>query len=196
MTWGEIQIEALKKMFLNKENLDIEELQEYKQDKKYKTYLFSMKQACNEALVQIYSVMEPNIGVYNLINTDTNIYDLSSLIEDYETLYDIEAPTNVNWSMKTNNLLKIANWHNGELTIYYEKKHVFINDNTLDDKKIDISEKYAKLIPLYIAGELYKDDDLTIATMYLNEFNNTLSMLANKRSYINNNKISPIYRME
>ena len=196
MTWGEIQIESLKKMFLNKDDLRVEVLDHYKKDKKYETYLFGMKQACNEALAQIYSVIEPTIYVHNLINENKNVYDLSSIIEEYEKMNDIEVPNNVRWDMKTNNLLKISNWHNGEINVYYEKKPVFINDKTLDNEVLKLEEKYAKLIPLYIAGELYKDDDLTVATMYLNEFNSMLGILSNKQSYINNNKISPIYRME
>ena len=62
MTWGEIQIESLKKMFLNKEILKVEDLKIYKEDKKYKTYLDAMPQACNEAINYIIN-LEPIIKV-------------------------------------------------------------------------------------------------------------------------------------
>ena len=76
MTWEEIQIESLKKMFLNKEVLTIENLGTYKNDKKYKTYLDAMPQACNEAINYIIN-LEPIIKVKELENNRTNhIYSL------------------------------------------------------------------------------------------------------------------------
>ena len=38
MKWSEIQLESLKKMFLNKDLLLESKLDEYRKDKKYKTY--------------------------------------------------------------------------------------------------------------------------------------------------------------
>lgn len=196
MTWGEIQIESLKKMFLNKTDLDVDELMLYKDDKKYKTYLFAMRQACNEALIQIYTVIEPSIKTYVLKNENKNVYDLSDLIQDYENLYDVEVPNGVTWTMKTKNILKLDNWGKGDILIYYEKKRFLINHDLEDTDKVELPEEYARIIPLYIAGELYKDDDLAISTMYLNEFSNLLSALGSKNNYISNNKISLKYRME
>lgn len=193
MTWNEIQIEALKKMFLNKENLETSKINEYKQDKKYKTYLFGMKQACNEALLQIYAVIESNVLVYKLENEKKRIYDLKELIEDYEKVFDIEAPLNVTWKMISKNLIQIDNWTTGDINIYYEKKHEYITDDTPGDKVIEIDKEWLQLLPLYIAGELYKDDDLTLSTIYLNEFNNILGILSSKN---NSNQTTPLYRMD
>lgn len=193
MTWNEIQIEALKKMFLNKENLETSKINEYKQDKKYKTYLFGMKQACNEALLQIYAVIESNVLVYKLKNEKKRIYDLKVLIEDYEKVFDIEAPLNVTWKMISKNLIQIDNWTTGDINIYYEKKHEYITDDTPGDKVIEIDKEWLQLLPLYIAGELYKDDDLTLSTIYLNEFNNILGILSSKN---NSNQTTPLYRMD
>ena len=35
----------------------------------------------------------------------------------------------------------------------------------------------AVLLPLYMASQLYKDDDITLATMYRNEFEVAFSLL-------------------
>ena len=89
MTWGEIQIESLKKMFLNKEILKIEELETYKTDKKYKTYLDAMPQACNEAINYIIN-LEPIIKSKELEKTSQNdTYDLKKIISDYKKLHNI-----------------------------------------------------------------------------------------------------------
>lgn len=193
MTWNEIQLESLKKMFLNKENLEVSKMEEYKQDKKYKTYLFAMKQACNEALLQLYAVIESDVVVHKLENENKRIYDLKELIEDYEKVFDIEAPQNVTWKMISKNLIQIDNWTSGNINIYYERKHEYITDETPGDKVLSIDEEWLQLLPLYIAGELYKDDDLTLSTIYLNEFNNILSILSSKN---NSNQITASYRME
>lgn len=194
MTWGEIQIESLKKMFLNKENLEATKLNEYKADKKYKTYLFAMKQACNEALTQIYAICEPTIKMYELeLEKGKSVYDLSEIITDYENIYDLESPNNVVWKQITKNLLKIENWGEGKIIIYYEVKRQYVDDKTEDTYKFDIEDEFVKIIPLYIAGELYKDDDLTIATVYMNEFNTMMNILLGKNSTTITN---PIYTMD
>ena len=47
-----------------------------------------------------------------------------------------------------------------------------------------LSEECNVLIPLYMAGELYKDDDVSLATVYMNEFESRLgSLAANENGY-------------
>ena len=76
MNWGEIQIESLKKMFLNNDDLSIDKLEDYKKEKKYKTYLFAMPQACNEAINYIVSRLGSNEKLYTLEKEDNEFYDL------------------------------------------------------------------------------------------------------------------------
>lgn len=194
MTWGEIQIESLKKMFLNKEVLDIEDLEDYRYDKKYKTYLDAMPQAFNEAVNYIISVAEPIVKEFNLIKTDVNAnYNLKNLISDYKSFYDID--TNSFWNLKTKDIIRIEDWINGDVKVYYEAYPKKIDNLTTDDETIELEEKYARLIPLYIAGELYKDDDLTLATVYMNEFLTNLEVL-NSDIHSVNNRIKSVFRME
>lgn len=186
MTWGEIQIESLKKMFLNKEVLTITKLDEYKQDKKYKTYLDAMPQACNEAINYIIN-LEPIIRVEELEKTSENDkYDLKELISDYKKFHDISSEYSVMWTMLTKNIIRINGWTQGNIDIYYEAYPKKITNDTTATTKIDLEESFARIIPLYIAGELYKDDDLTLSTMYMNEFMTNLSTMVNNDNFINN----------
>lgn len=73
MTWGEIQIESLKKMFLNNESLSVNKLSDYMNEKKYKTYLYAMPQACNEAINFIVSKLGSNESTFELEKEDTII---------------------------------------------------------------------------------------------------------------------------
>lgn len=195
MTWGEIQIESLKKMFLNKEVLTIENLGTYKNDKKYKTYLDAMPQACNEAINYIIN-LEPIIKVKELEKNGTNhIYDLKQLFTDYKKFYNINTEYPVIWEMLSKNLIKINEWTQGKIDIYYEAYPNNISKETTSNTKLDLEEAFSRIIPLYIAGELYKDDDLTLSTMYMNEFITNLNAMITNDNFTNNN-IQSTYRME
>ena len=195
MTWGEIQLESLKKMFLNKEILKIEELETYKTDKKYKTYLDAMPQACNEAINYIIN-LEPIIKVKELEKNGENyIYDLKQLFTDYKKFYNINSEHSIIWEMISKNLILINEWKQGKIDIYYEAYPAKIKNDTASSKELELEEAFVRLIPLYIAGELYKDDDLTLSTMYMNEFMTNLNSMIDNDNFINNN-IQSTYRME
>ena len=49
-----------------------------------------------------------------------------------------------------------------------------------DDYEIDLPEAACVLIPLYMASQLYKDDDISQATAYRNEFEAGLVDLRNE----------------
>ena len=60
-TWGEIQIESLKKMFLNNTSIYQSELAQMREDNKYKIYLNAMPQACNEGIAECLK-RSPNLS--------------------------------------------------------------------------------------------------------------------------------------
>lgn len=191
MTYGEIQIESLKKMFLNNDDLTIDKLEEYKQDKKYKTYLFAMPQACNEAINYICN-LEPVIKSYKL-KVEQERYDLKELIEDFKCVENIIS--NKKWEMETENVLKIDK-NAGSIIIYYETYPTLVDSATTPDTKIEINKDCLRYVPLYIAGELYKDDDLTLSTVYMNEFMTNINLITGRTKSVINNKITPIYTMD
>ena len=54
--------------------------------------------------------------------------------------------------------------------MYYKKYPQSITSETEDDYEFILDPEVAALIPLYMASQLYKDDDNAIATVYRNEF--------------------------
>ncbi len=58
----------------------------------------------------------------------------------------------------------------GAYTIYYKKYPQTITLNTPDSYEMVLDPEVAALLPLYMASQLYKDDDNSIATVYRNEF--------------------------
>lgn len=196
MTWGEIQIESLKKMFLNNDNLSADKLSQYMREKKYKTYLYAMPQACNEAVNYIVSKLGSNEKIFELEKEDTIYYDLSKKINDFRMVKGIYAQVPVSWKIINKNMIMINNWQSGEILISYEVKPTIINSDTDTDFVVEIAPEYANLIPLYIAGELYKDDDLTLATMYMNEFMTLVDNYSNNKYGMPTPTIDRIYSVE
>lgn len=196
MTWGEIQIESLKKMFLNNESLSVNKLSDYMNEKKYKTYLYAMPQACNEAINFIVSKLGSNESTFELEKEDTIYYDLSKKIEDFRMIKGIYSKMPVSWKILNKNTIIIDNWQGEKILVSYEVKPTIINSDTDTNFVIEIASEYANLIPLYIAGELYKDDDLTLSTMYMNEFMTLVDNYANNKYGFSTPMIERIYSME
>lgn len=200
MKWGEIQIESLKKMFLNNDNLSIENIDNYKNDKKYKTYLFAMPQACNEAINYICNQLPMDGKIYELDkDTESDYYYLTNLIDDYSKVIDvITSNKNITWNMVSRNILKIDNWtnENDTVSILYEYKPDVITEKTKNNYEIELPMQYVNLIPLYIAGELYKDDDLSLATMYMNEFMTLIDNYKNNSEFFSNPVITSVFSIE
>lgn len=196
MTWGEIQIESLKKMFLNNESLSVNKLSDYMNEKKYKTYLYAMPQACNEAINFIVSKLGSNESTFELEKEDTIYYDLSKKIEGFRMIKGIYSKMPVSWKILNKNTIIIDNWQGEKILVSYEVKPTIINSDTDTNFVIEIASEYANLIPLYIAGELYKDDDLTLSTMYMNEFMTLVDNYANNKYGFPTPMIERIYSME
>lgn len=122
MTWGEIQIISLQKMFAKDEPINVENLEELKNDDDCKWYLSAMPAVCNEAIQRI----KPYIMNMYEYNTDNKKYQKTTIDE--------------------------------------------INNETSNNYELKIPKDACVLIPLYIASQLYKDDDISQATAYRNEF--------------------------
>lgn len=129
MTWGEIQITSLQKMFAKDEPINVEDLTNLRNDDDCKWYLNAMPAVCNEAIQRI----KPYV---------MNMYEYNEETQKYEkTIIDK------------------------------------IDSKTEDIQEIGLPEEACVLIPLYIASQLYKDDDISQATAYRNEFEVGLSDL-------------------
>ena len=65
----------------------------------------------------------------------------------------------------------------GSYIVYYRAYPPEITEATLDDYELPLDREVAVLLPLYMASQLYKDDDNGIATTYRNEFEVALESL-------------------
>lgn len=183
MTWGEIQILAIQKMFLNTESIETADLASMKTNKKYAIYLNAMPATANEAIRVILTRGKPYIKMEALNSKDANkdlsdennyCFELNEMFDDYKSITTIFNGVNdyKGYIVRFNKYLYLPKdlVDNGNLSIGYESYPSTITSATNDNKKIDLPLDMLNLIPIYIAGELYKDDDIQLATVYRNEF--------------------------
>ena len=69
----------------------------------------------------------------------------------------------------------------GNYIIYYNALPVTITAGTEDDYELPLDREVAALLPMYMASQLYKDDDVAIATQYRNEFEVAFERLKNSQ---------------
>lgn len=115
-------------------------------------------------------------------------YDLKTLCDDFYNLFDNsivyegDNPTYLNttdYYRESDHILILPKTMPGMYTIYYHAYPQSLTIETEDDAEIAVDPEVAVLMPLYMAAELYKDDDNGIATTYRNEFEVGLESLIN-----------------
>lgn len=297
-TWGDIQIISIEKMFLNNTPIQVSDLSEMRDDKKYKNYLSAMPNVANEALLRIMSKGRPiikkyifnqnipnsilhsqsydsflvesediqafasvahayyfeidnsatvlvekfngttweivetvdyvstrpgkyrvfkgiidnpdneqirlvfkaqfiynvrNIALYNVkFRTNEEVFDnvrrqkynLNELIEDFYKIISVEYEENSekgmyisNYDLEGDNVFVVDTEMKGNFIITYQAYPDKISASTRDDYRFNLPAEMILLLPLYISSELYKDDDISLATAYRNQFEAGLESL-------------------
>ena len=166
MKYGDIILSALRKMYLNKEPITIKELKNFKTDKNYKTYLDGIHLVVNECLNTLL-----NIKPYIQSMKVTDKYDLT-LIDDFKKVYDLynDDGLRIPYHIEGETKLRIEEYDENETYTMYYESYYYVDEYTSYNEELPIARELCLLIPLYLAAELYKDDDNALATTYMNEF--------------------------
>ena len=166
MTWGDIQLAVLHKLFVS-------DGQTVLVNDSTSPYIAAMPLAANEGLMLLAAC-----GKYipKTIETETaeGITDLSlkELAENFLSLRENEVFLN---GRHTDSYTLIGGermllYGIGKWIIGYNAYPQKITQATDKDYVLDVPEDAAVLLPLYIAAELYKDEDSQTAAIYRNEF--------------------------
>ena len=196
MTWGECKLLALQTMFAN-------EGKTLNADDSNQEYLDAMPGKANEALQQLCTVGRPLLktftveiaegaeeaeaaekltlpavaGRYKLTMRDYcprwRCLQPELLMLDSGGVYDQAE----DYSLEGDDVLVLPGDLAGSYTVWYAAYPQTITGSTTDAEELDLPPEAAVLVPLYIAGELYKDDDLSLATMLRNEFEDGMQKL-------------------
>lgn len=120
-----------------------------------------------------------------------NIYNLKDLADDYYKIYKLyfenynnELINRNDYILQDDNTLIIDKNLIGNFILKYQPYQTKIDEDTDDDTELQLYDEVAVILPLYIASQLYKDDDIALATMYRNEFETALQNLYPKQDDI------------
>lgn len=150
-------------------------------------YVAAMPYAVNEALNMIATAGRYYVKSY-VINYDaggtTHKYDLKTLVDDFyqvdRVFYESGSRyEEFNRYRMEDGKIVLYGCPSGTYTVYYDAYPEQITSDTADDYEFTLPNEVVVLLPLYMAAELYKDDDNAIATTYRNEFEVAFERLRN-----------------
>ena len=176
MTWKDIKLSTLQKMF-SAEGSSIPT------DDSTKDYLAAMPYVANEGLAMICISKRPIIksvdidassgevvGAYSKVKLSNVAYDFFDFSGE---VYYTDGETHVkttNYFTEGQDVFYIKKDLPGTFTVYYKAYPEEITSETEDDYEIDVPRETLLVLPLYMASQLYKEDDNGIATSLRNEF--------------------------
>ena len=113
--------------------------------------------------------------------TENIRYDLSKIVDDFymidtkEVIYegdeDISRYTATSgFFQEGTKVILLPRTMPGNFKVHYKAYPQPITQDTTDDTVLSLDPEVAALLPLYMASQLYKDDDSGAATVYRNEF--------------------------
>ena len=105
---------------------------------------------------------------YNMKELSDDFYQIDPKGIYYEGNYDSYLQTSEFWQEGTSTLI-LPRDQEGSYTIYYRAYPPEITPLTEDDYELPLDPEVLAILPLYMASQLYKDDDNGLATSYRNE---------------------------
>lgn len=115
-------------------------------------------------------------------------YKMDEIVDDFHTINSIifEGDSHTSRYVKTDEVfqegdkvLALDRDIAGNYIVYYNALPPLINAATDDDYELPLDKEVAAILPLYMASQLYKEDDISIATQYRNEFEVAFERLQN-----------------
>lgn len=196
MTIGEIKAQALKLMFVTyTDDIRAEDIDEMLLQENYRPYLLNMTGAINRCLSDIECrrvlptrayALDPLCGCagrcvrrFALSRLLTDFYDVCRLIAEGAYTYDGDHP----YFMEGETLVLRGMDEDTDYTLLYYPKLDRLSGN--DDNASELAgvpEEIAALIPYYIKGDLYREDEPNEASEVRNWYEMGMAALTPKRT--------------
>ena len=203
-TWGDIVIATCRKMFLNKDAITVADLPDLIDDRNYSTYINMAPDVMNELMVILNNRVLINIDTITIKLDDANlekyliddnsafVFDIKEYMKDNEIDNYLYTEVIQHTYIKRDNLL----FEEQDGKLYIDKRFIDRNSLTLTIKYriiperfttttpwstiIDLPYNICSIVPLYLASELYKDDDISMSTAYRNQFETELDYISSQ----------------
>lgn len=191
MTLADIKISALKLMFAaTGQDIVAANIDDYYDDTNFNDYLYQMNESINRCFDRLLNdeiapqeIVE--VEDYTTVDADgfttmdltqiTDLYKLDRVIYSYGSLYE----GNCEYILEGDTLI-LAD-REGDYKLVYTKTMPYITDSTLDSATIDLPNEILRLIPYFIKGELYEEEDVNLAAVAMNVFEQRLLQIKKKK---------------
>lgn len=203
MKLGEIKIEALKLMFADyARDMSVENLSNLKEDENYATIINSMPGAINRCFGRFedskvvplkVTALEKSEGAsgYGRIRFDlSQIPDflfIDRIVYEDEKTYE----GNCEYIMETNYVIVLPE-RAGSYTLVYVPSIDRVTSGTAEDTEIALPKRLCEIMPLFIKGDLYQEDEPSIAAESRNLFEASLESF-NQENTTRQTKIANTY---
>lgn len=185
MKWKDIKLATLQKMF-SAEGSNIPS------DDSTRDYLAGMPYAANEGLQMICTSKKPIVKSVDLGSSMGSIvgefrkFILPDIVPDFFEFYGEVYHCYGGNYQRTNGYFTEADKvflvdknSLGIFTVYYKAYPEEITSDTPDEYELNLPPDVLAILPLYMASQLYKEDDNGIATSLRNEFEVAYDRLSN-----------------
>ena len=186
MKIGDIKIEALRLMFVEVEaRMNASTLADYEHSQLYGDYLDAMPGCIRRCLADIVSRRilhvrskslaladgERRMNAYRFdLSTVGDFFDVSRVIAETHNAYDGNHP----FRMEGKTLVLLAPDEGAEYTLLYFPTVEYNDDN---EAELDLPDEIAAVIPYFIKGELYREDEAGDAGEALSWYEQRLAAL-------------------
>ena len=206
MKLGDIKVEALKLMFADYvENMSIENLKDIQEDANFAGIVAAMPGAINrcysrledskviplkQALLNKSQGVESKAGIrFNLVELLKDFGSIDRVICENENGYN----GNYDYIMETESTILLPLQE--EYTIVYSPIVNRVTNGTDNETEIDLPDKIASIIPYYIKGDLFREDEPAEAGEARNLFEGALELMQTKITQ-RQTKVKIVYSME
>lgn len=168
-TWGEIKEIVLQKLFTTQDDAG--------------EYIPSMPGAYNEAMRLLSTTSRYIVKEHTILSDGTKDTIVVNLKQDIPDLYELKAngiyledsdtgrlATCHNFRQVESDFLFLNGRERGTYRLFYYAYPFKVTADTTDATDLQIDDDVASLVPLYMASQLYKEDEPGIAASYRNEF--------------------------
>jgi len=193
MTYADIKIAALKMMFATYDQIVAENIADYYDDTNLNAYLYQMNESINRCFDRfVIDEVAPQkiveLDDYTTTNDDDYYWtymDLTQITDLYKldrVIYTKTGSIDTNHEfMLEGDTLILGYVTTGSYKLVYTKEMPYIDDTVTDSDTVDLPDEMIRLIPYFIKGELYEEDEPNLAAAAMNIFEARLLMLKKKK---------------
>lgn len=196
MTIGEIKTQALKLMFVSyTEDVGTETIEELMDQENYRPYLLGMTGAINRCLSDIENRCVLPVKSYALnfeqaqIGRHSTRFDLSALLTDFHDVCRVIAEGDYTYDgdhpyfMEGETLVMRFMDADTDYTLLYYPKIRRLSENGDNESELaGVPEEIAVLIPYFIKGDLYREDEPNEASEARNWYESGMAAIMRRRT--------------